>query len=82
MGSPTEEIRARTGSGYDSGFRDGRKAERQRCMVAVCPLCADGRPVEKRDGTIWHVSKPGGGGILLPNGPCHAQPIREMADEG
>lgn len=59
-------------------IRAAEQAMKARCMAAVCVQCGVRRPVEKRDGGWWHVSKPGG--ILLPDGHCHASPIRDLED--
>lgn len=52
----------------------------RRCCKLVCVLCRVGRPYDPARG--YHVSKPGAGGILLPDGACHAKAIRDVYLKG
>lgn len=54
-----------------------RQDERERCCKAICPQCADGRPLDDKGN---HLAKEGGT-ILLPVGPCTAWSIRALAEE-
>lgn len=60
-------------------IKAGMRAERQRCMAAMCEGCLEGWEDHPREGGAWHKKTIGTSFAMVR---CTAQPIRDMSDDG